>query len=199
MPTAITTMSAGSTVPSFSSTPVTPSSSPRICFVCASVSTSMPRAIRSAFSIPPASASSCRSISVAMRCTTVTCMPPRLSPCAASSPSSPPPITTARPPFAAAACMVCTSATSRNPITPGRSRPTSGRMNGSDPVATSSRSYGRDVPCSPCTTRAARSTCHTRSPAISSIPFAAYQARSLITMSSNAFSPASSGLSMMRL
>ena len=98
MPTAITTSAAGRIVPSFSSTEVTPSSLPWIALVCASVMIVSPRRSRSARSRAPAAGSSWRSISVAIRCRTVTFIPSAARPFAASSPSRPPPITTASPP-----------------------------------------------------------------------------------------------------
>ena len=138
-------------------------------------------------------------MSVGIKCSTVTSMPFSARPFAASSPSRPPPITTARPPRPAAASMASTSATSRKVMTPGRSLPGTGMMNGSDPVATSSTSYGRVVPNSPSTVCASRSTSTTRSPATSSMPFCSYQSSVWMTMSANVFSPASTGESMMRL
>ena len=55
----------------------------------------------------PAASSSWRSISVGIRWMTVTFMPRRARPCAASSPSRPPPITTASPPLSGRARASC--------------------------------------------------------------------------------------------
>ena len=98
------------------------------------------RAARAAASRPADTASNCRSIRLGIRCTTVTPMPLRASPCAASSPSNPPPITTACPPGRHDARIADTSAMPRKPMTPGRSAPGTGRIVGSDPVASTRRS-----------------------------------------------------------
>ena len=73
-------------------------------------------------------------------CTTVTSMPWRCKPLAASSPSKPPPMTTAWRCVRAACSMVSTSLISRKPITPGSAWPGTGTMKGVEPVASSNRS-----------------------------------------------------------
>ena len=66
-----------------------PARSPRISSVWPSVKNAMPRASRSRCNSSPAAASSWRSISVGIRCTTATDMPRRFRPHAASRPSKP--------------------------------------------------------------------------------------------------------------
>jgi hypothetical protein len=104
-------------------TPATWPSFSMISCVSAPVRIVCPRRSSSVLSSQPAASSSCRSISVGIRWTTVTVMPWRLRPCAASSPSRPPPITTALPPSPAAASILSTSSRSRKVTTPaGRGR-----------------------------------------------------------------------------
>ena len=63
MPTAMTTRSAGTSVPSPNLTPRT-RSSPKIAAVCAGMTNLSPRSSSERFNIAPADASSCRSINV---------------------------------------------------------------------------------------------------------------------------------------
>ncbi len=139
MPTAITTSDAGISRPSFSRIPST-LPCPYISAVSAPVRIVCPRASSASLSSQPAASSSCRSISVGIRWSTVTFMPRSESPCAASSPSRPPPITTASPPCSAARSILPMSSMSRNVTTPCKSWPGHGMMNGSDPVASNSLS-----------------------------------------------------------
>ena len=97
-------------------------------------------------SISEAGLSSCWFIRLSVTWTTVTCMPRRSRPLAASRPSRPPPMTTAWPPARAASSMVSTSWMSRKPITPGSLWPGTGTMKGVEPVASSRRSYQTSRP-----------------------------------------------------
>ena len=95
-PTAMTTRSAGTVSPSVELHARDALARRRSPAVFARMRNSMPRFSSAALSSAPAGASSWRSISVSSRCTTVTCMPRRARPCAASRPNNPPPMTTAR-------------------------------------------------------------------------------------------------------
>ena len=134
IPTAITTSEAGISRPSFSRTPST-LPIPKISAVSAPVRMVCPRPSSASFSNHPAASSNCRSIKVGIRWITVTFIPRRDRPCAASSPNSPPPMTTASPPLSAARNIAPTSSISRNVTTPCKSWPGTGMINGSDPVA----------------------------------------------------------------
>ncbi len=79
-------------------------------------------------------------------------------------------MTTALPPSRDAASMVSTSPISRNETTPGRSAPGNGRMNGFEPVASHSRSYGTSSPLAERTVRRWRSIATTGSPACRVMP-----------------------------
>ena len=109
-------------------------------------------------------ASSWRSISRSMRCTTVTGQPWDAIPRAASRPSSPPPITAACVASAAAARMRSQSSGPRNACTCGRSMPGIGGISALDPVARTSLPYGSAVPSSSATTLSATPIASTRRP-----------------------------------
>ena len=114
MPTAMTTRSAFSCVPSLNSTWLTrPLLLPTRAAVCALMRNCIPRTSSEACSICAATLSSWRSISHSLTCTTVTCMPRFIRPLAASRPSRPPPITTACVYCVAASIIAWVSAISR--------------------------------------------------------------------------------------
>ena len=98
----------------------------------------MPCVANRAFSIPAAPSSNWRSISRGVACSTVTRIPRRTSPAAASNPSSPPPITTASPPVAAWAIIRCTSSNGpvqqdARPVRTGEWQPHRLRTGGQEP------------------------------------------------------------------
>ena len=198
MPAAITTMLAGTVSPSANCTPST-------CALPSSAAVFLPHRTRTPrfsilrASIAPPEGSSCRSINVSIKWTTVTWQPCTCNPRAASSPNKPPPITTALTPGPESSSSARVSSTVRNTNTPFFFVPSMGGMNGELPVAIRSLSNGVTTPASSVTVLAAVSTATTRLPARSWMSLSRYHSTGFSVMSSSVFSPASTDDNRMRL
>ena len=139
IPTAITTRSVSISVP-FLKTTFSTRFLPSIAAVSCDIRKFSPLASNSCNIRSDAGLSNCWFINTSAICTTVTSIPWIIKPLAASKPSKPPPITTAFLWDLAVSSMVSTSAISRKLITPGKSRPGKGNINGREPVASNRRS-----------------------------------------------------------
>ncbi len=199
-PHAITSRSAGSSVPSSRRTPRT-RSSPTTSSVTASSRTDTPSPAIVWTRIRLASASSWRSIRCPRAWTTCTDNPRRARPRAASMPSRPPPRTTTSRAVPAPARICRQSASVRNVAAPSsrvsssRHSPSIGGTTARLPTASTSASYRVRLPSSASTVRATGSTATTFTPVRrSSAPGGSGRARS-----SSCTFPASRSESRIRL